>query len=289
MAIAGVAQHGARLREHVRLQIGVGRGGGAGRDRATERRGRLDRERVRRHVLGAERHRLLKGGSPRVQRLAVGTVDEIEVDVREPHADRGIERRAHGLGLVHSLERCQHAAIERLGADRQPVDAGFQERREEPSSTVSGLASTVISAASATSSSPRRCSRSIVSWAGSMVVGVPPPRNTLVTSTSAQSSATRSASAMSAAQVARLQVVEPRVGVEVAVAAAREAERDMDIETPGLVVVAHRFFSRAPLSSTRSAAMNASWGTSTRPTRRIRALPFFCCSRSLRLRVMSPP
>ena len=51
---------------------------------------------------------------------------------------------------------------------------------------------------------------------------------------------------------------------------------------------AHRFFSFAP-SSTRSAAMNASWGTSTLPTRRIRAFPFFCVSRSLRLRVMSPP
>ena len=38
-----------------------------------------------------------------------------------------------------------------------------------------------------------------------------------------------------------------------------------------------------------SAAMNASWGTSTRPTIFIRFLPSFCFSRSLRLRVMSPP
>lgn len=37
------------------------------------------------------------------------------------------------------------------------------------------------------------------------------------------------------------------------------------------------------------AAMNASWGTSTRPTIFIRFLPSFCFSSSLRLRVMSPP
>ena len=44
-----------------------------------------------------------------------------------------------------------------------------------------------------------------------------------------------------------------------------------------------------PHSSSRSAAMNASWGTSTRPMFFIRFLPSFCFSSSLRLRVMSPP
>ena len=38
-----------------------------------------------------------------------------------------------------------------------------------------------------------------------------------------------------------------------------------------------------------SAAMNASCGTSTRPTIFMRFLPSFCFSSSLRLRVMSPP
>ena len=45
----------------------------------------------------------------------------------------------------------------------------------------------------------------------------------------------------------------------------------------------------APAPSEESAAMKASWGTSTRPTIFIRFLPSFCFSRSLRLRVMSPP
>jgi hypothetical protein len=42
-------------------------------------------------------------------------------------------------------------------------------------------------------------------------------------------------------------------------------------------------------ASVERAAMKASWGTSTRPTIFIRFLPSFCFSRSLRLRVMSPP
>ena len=49
-----------------------------------------------------------------------------------------------------------------------------------------------------------------------------------------------------------------------------------------------RYFFFASVSPER-AAMNASWGTSTRPTIFIRFLPSFCFSSSLRLRVMSPP
>ena len=47
--------------------------------------------------------------------------------------------------------------------------------------------------------------------------------------------------------------------------------------------------SAQPLSPSSSTARNASWGTSIRPTCFIRCLPFFCCSSSLRLRLMSPP
>ncbi len=46
---------------------------------------------------------------------------------------------------------------------------------------------------------------------------------------------------------------------------------------------------RQPFSPSSSTARNASWGTSIRPTCFIRCLPRFCCSSSLRLRVMSPP
>jgi hypothetical protein len=42
-------------------------------------------------------------------------------------------------------------------------------------------------------------------------------------------------------------------------------------------------------SSRRNAEMKASWGTSTRPMDFIFFFPSFCFSRSLRLRLMSPP
>ena len=49
------------------------------------------------------------------------------------------------------------------------------------------------------------------------------------------------------------------------------------------------FLAGSATSPVDRAAMNASCGTSTRPTIFIRFLPSFCFSSSLRLRVMSPP
>ena len=48
-------------------------------------------------------------------------------------------------------------------------------------------------------------------------------------------------------------------------------------------------FLPSPSPESSSTARNASWGTSMRPTCFMRFLPSFCLSRSLRLRVMSPP
>ncbi len=106
-----------------------------------------------------------------------------------------------------------------------------------------------------------------------------------------------------------------RVRVEVAVAAAHRAERDVQVHAEPAVARAvpharregavrgsgvtlrerraHFFFaslaSLAPPASDDSAAMKASCGTSTRPMVFMRFLPSFCFSSSLRLRVMSPP
>jgi hypothetical protein len=49
------------------------------------------------------------------------------------------------------------------------------------------------------------------------------------------------------------------------------------------------FLSLGPSESEESAAMNASFGTSTEPMFFMRFLPSFCFSSSLRLRLMSPP
>ena len=50
-----------------------------------------------------------------------------------------------------------------------------------------------------------------------------------------------------------------------------------------------RFYSSSPVDVTLRTARKASCGMSTWPTRFVRFLPSFCFSRSLRLRVMSPP
>ncbi len=51
----------------------------------------------------------------------------------------------------------------------------------------------------------------------------------------------------------------------------------------------HGYLAAGAESPVESAAMNASCGTSTRPTIFMRFLPSFCFSSSLRLRLMSPP
>lgn len=51
----------------------------------------------------------------------------------------------------------------------------------------------------------------------------------------------------------------------------------------------HGYLAAGAESPVERAAMNASWGTSTRPTIFMRFLPSFCFSSSLRLRLMSPP
>ena len=176
--------------------------------------------------------------------------------------------------------------------DRRSYPAPRSARREA-SSTVSGFASVVISASAATSKVSRRWTRSDARSSGVCIVGVPPPRNTLVDLRAVPRGDGERRLGHQRSQVARCQVVQAGVGVEVAVAAPGETERDVDVDADrflgALVAVGHFFVSRLLPSSTRSAAMNASCGTSTRPTRRMRALPFFCCSSSLRLRLMSPP
>ena len=95
---------------------------------------------------------------------------------------------------------------------------------------------------------------------------------------------------------------------EVAVAAAVDAEGQVDVEMADAALLHHpasrssgaddgmpppeggvqsRHFLFSP--SRLRTARNASCGTSTPPTCFMRFLPFFCFSSSLRLRVMSPP
>ncbi len=285
MLIPGATQQVARGREHVGLQVGIGCRDRARRHLAAERRRRFDRERVRADVLRRQVDRLLQRPLPRVQALAVRAVDEVEVHVLVAGGAGGDERPSHAVGRVQALERLEHAAIERLRAHRQPVEPG----REQPVQLLRvhgvgvGLDRDLGGVAH---DEPVADVRQHTLQIGDIERGrrasAEEDRHDLVVRPCGRGQA---GLRQERPDVSRRQVIQARIRVEVAVAAARQAERHVDVDPD----VGHFFFSLAPPSSTRNAAMNASCGTSTRPTRRMRAFPRFCSSSSLRLRVMSPP
>jgi hypothetical protein len=104
VAIAGGVEHLAGQEEHVGLQIGIGPGYLPRRDLSTERRRGLDRERVRRDVLGSEGNRFVQGAPPGLERLSIRAVDQVEAQVAEPRPSRGGDRRADGRGLVDPFQ-----------------------------------------------------------------------------------------------------------------------------------------------------------------------------------------
>ncbi len=134
-------------------------------------------------------------------------------------------------------------------------------------------------------------------WSGLSREGVPPPTNT---ESSAPAGASMATSAAHGSHVSLGLVVLPGHDGEIAVRTESGTERNVDVGAglrPGGIgharmVRPDRRFGRIrhwSASSTRSAAMKASWGTSTDPTIFMRFLPAFCFSSNFRLREMSPP
>ena len=124
VAVARSRQEVTGELEHVGLEVRVRRGSRTVRHLAPQGRGRLDGERVRRDVLGSERDRLLERAPPRAQGLPFRPVDEVEVDVVVPGLSRRGVRSTDGVRRVHSLQRQQHALVERLRSHGQPREPG---------------------------------------------------------------------------------------------------------------------------------------------------------------------
>ena len=90
-----------------------------------ERRPLLPGERVRRDVIGGERQRLPEVVVPRGQRLPGHGEDEVEAHVVEAgRARRTPPPRACLVRGMVATQRAQQRLLERLCAERQPVDAG---------------------------------------------------------------------------------------------------------------------------------------------------------------------
>ena len=246
--------------------------------RVREPRSRLRLELVAGEVLGLERQGLREVALEVGGALAGDPVDEIERDVVEP----GITKKVHGTpDVVRRGAPLEHVEQVRLEALRTERDAVHCSRAQEPR-----RARGSPSRGSPRRSAPRLlevASRSRASSAGSVNVGVPPPRKT-VSSGSARTSRSSSSSGEQRVDVRAVLLSSADDGDEVAVPAAVRAERQMDVQVPD---VTHGYFFRS--ESRFKTARKASCGTSTPPTCFIRFFPFFCFSRSFRLRVMSPP
>ena len=90
---------------------------------AEERRALFDRQLIERQMLGRLRYREFQFVRPHLRRLAGAGIDQVERIAVEGSARDGdrVERLARG---VQTSERLQRGVVQRLHAERNPVDAG---------------------------------------------------------------------------------------------------------------------------------------------------------------------
>ena len=179
---------------------------------------------VRGEVLGLERQGLGEVAFYLGGALAGDPVDEVERDV----VKSGIAKKIDGApDVVRSGNTLEHLEQGRAGSSGRRARRGSRgcAAGADASSgvTVSGFASTVTSTASGSPASRRS------SAAGSVKVGVPPPRK-IVSTSGASSSALERELGEQRVDVAGVVAAPADRGHEVAVAAAMGTERQVDVE-----------------------------------------------------------
>ena len=135
---------------------------------------------------GVREVRLEIGGA-----LARNAVDEIERDVVEPGITESMDRPSDVVGAGTRSSTPSRCGLNDCAPSETRLTRWSRSSKERAGVTVSGLASTVTSAAGGSASSVR------MSASGSVKVGVPPPTNT-VSSGPARTRRSRSSSARSA-------------------------------------------------------------------------------------------
>ena len=156
-----------------------------------EPRARLRLELVQGEVLGRERQSLREVMVEIGGLLARDPVDEIERDVVERGITKSMERASDVVRSGNALEHLEQPWRERWAPSDTRVTPPSRRSAASSGVTVSGFASTVISAAAGSAASRRR------SASGSVNVGVPPPTKTVATG-SASTPRSRSSSTSSA-------------------------------------------------------------------------------------------
>ncbi len=261
-----------------RLVVVVGRGDLAPDHPAVKRRAGLHRQRVGADVPRFELERAVERRFPVVDRLARSPVDQIEIDALDPGVAR-VGARAHDTRrLMGSAEPHEHVLTHRLDTEAHAVHAGRGVGGELRGVDRIRVALDRDLGTLLTRDRIEDARQRVGREQGGRTTSEEDARR------AREPAFCTFADELSDARVDVVVDQGAAIGpcCEVAVVAARRAERDVHVDGDGRRRRGHQ-------SSSRKAATKASWGTSTRPICFMRFLPSFWRSSSLRLRVMSPP
>ena len=222
----------------------------AGGVKPEEWRALLDRELVERQMLGGFRDRALQLLRPHLRGLVGTGVDQVErIAVERAARDRDrIERFARG---VQPSQRAQRRIVQRLHAERNPVDAGGAvagKARRLDAGRIGFQRDLGIVAAT------RQClaiaSRIAPTVCGCISEGVPPPRK--IDDTSPAGGARRDGFDFARKRPRKSRLVDRRVAdmaVEIAIRTFRQAERPVHVDAKRFAVSAGQ--GRSPQASRR--------------------------------------
>ena len=137
----------------------------------------LDRQLVEREMLAGERQRLVELGVPSRDALARAGIDQVEREPREDVAGM-LDRGDRLVAVVPPAQKAQRRRVERLDAEREPVDPGCGKSPE-----AIGLGGIRVRLQSdfeigRTCQCVRTRSSNAATVSGGISDGVPPPKNT---------------------------------------------------------------------------------------------------------------
>ena len=242
--------------------------------RVREARARLRLQLVRGQVLGLEREGLGEVAFEVGGALAGDPVDEVERDVVESGIAQDVERHAgRRRGRATRSSTSSRCGVEALRADRHTVDTVSAQKRGEL-----GRHRLRIRLDGHLARRPGSAASSRSSAAGSVKVGVPPPRKIVSSRGAAPARARAREQRVDVAPV----LAAGRDGDEVAVAAAMRAERQVDVEMRAPLTRVVRPSDSSPPQFGQTARLRAADGRTCTRTSRSTASPSTAPRRSAR-------
>ena len=174
--------------------------------------------------------RVFEGVLPRRDELIGQAEHEIDAEVVEPGLPGRLHRRDCVVGRVPPAEQAQLVVVERLHADAEPVDAGSAYRREPLAGAIAGVRFERGLRVGRQVERRRDGAHQPSDVAGGEVRRCAAAEEEAREPGPAEPRAPLREVVAQRVDVARHQRLDARVGVEVAVGAARLAERDVDVQ-----------------------------------------------------------